>query len=68
MVLTKYHGLTQQEQRVEDTMIRPLTPKSDRRWEGRIAPVSLLTTRGLCSIGVKCFKRDGHEGACYPLD
>lgn len=47
---------------------KPLTPLADRRYEGRIAPVSLQTTPGLCPIGIKCFKPAGHKGDHYPPD
>jgi hypothetical protein len=29
---------------------------------------SLATSKGLCTKGHKCFRKDGHLGDCYPLD
>jgi len=48
-------------------MGKPLTPKSER---GRSTYGSILgslqTTKGLCSAGVKCVKREGHAQECWP--
>lgn len=45
-------------------MARPLTPMSDRRYEGRIAPVG-VPGRG-CWETVKCVRPEGHGGRCWP--
>lgn len=29
---------------------------------------SLQTSRGLCSEGRKCVRKDGHDGKCWPSD
>lgn len=46
-------------------MARPLTPKSERRPAGRIAPVSVQMTQGLCQVG-KCVLKAGHAVPHWP--
>ena len=45
---------------------KPLTPRSERprRTWGSLE-VSLQTLQGLCPKG-KCFRKQDHEGSCYP--
>lgn len=47
---------------------KALTQKSDRP---RSTWGSLLMTtqdiKGLCEVGRKCVRRDGHDGSCWPL-
>ncbi len=48
-------------------MARPLTPLSERRRHSYGSMlVSVQTVDGLCTETSKCFRRDGHEGTCYP--
>lgn len=50
-------------------MAKPLTPKSEQRrsaWGSLL--VSLQTSRELCPKGIKCFRREGHDGDCYPSE
>ena len=61
MHLMKHAGLNEQAMELS----KPLTPLSDRRYEGRIAPVSLYEARGLCSKP-KCVRHADHEGGCWP--
>ncbi len=52
---------TQQDWLAERT--RPLTPLSERRYEGRIAPL------GIPDMGCptpKCVRKGGHDGSCWP--
>lgn len=44
-------------------MSKPLTPKSERRYEGRIAPIGVPDLG--CSAR-KCIRRAGHPGQHYP--
>ena len=47
-------------------MAKPLTPKSERRrraWGSLM--VSMQTIKGLCAES-KCFRREGHDGDCFP--
>lgn len=32
----------------------------------KIAPVTLIGTKGLCQKTAKRFKKDNHPGACWP--
>ena len=53
------------------------TPKGSKPWRdpsmvnyggpGTITS-SLASSKGLCSKGRKCFRKDAHEGTCFPLD
>jgi hypothetical protein len=45
---------------------KPLTPKSERgRSTYGSLQASLQTIKGLC-LSIKCIKREGHAGDCWP--
>ena len=58
--MTKYAGVD--EWAMEKS--KPVTPKADRWYEGRIAPV-LVPSKGLCKYG-KCVLKEGHTSAHWP--
>lgn len=39
-------------------------PKYD--WPRHSLEISIQTVKGLCTLTVKCIKRDLHEGPCWP--
>ena len=46
---------------------KPLTPKSERpRASYGSLQISMQTSKGLCTKGIKCVRRDGHDRACWP--
>lgn len=48
-------------------LMRPMTPRSERKRRNYGSLLSgVQTTEGLCTLERKCFRRDGHDGACYP--
>ena len=46
-------------------LARPLTPKSERWYEGRIPSISIIG-KGYCEVTRKCFRKANHKGACWP--
>jgi hypothetical protein len=52
------------------------TPSGSQPWRnpamtgygGPRKAISSLSGRGLCTVGKKCFRKDGHDGDCYPRD
>ena len=44
---------------------RPLTPRSEMSRSSRGHLLMGVSVTGLCPEG-KCFRREGHDGTCYP--
>ena len=46
---------------------KPVTPLSMRLRAGYGSLLSsTMNIRGLCSAGIKCIRKDGHAGPCWP--
>jgi hypothetical protein len=43
-------------------------PDAENYGGPKIAPVSLLASKGLCERGKKCIRKNGHDGDCWPKD
>lgn len=63
------HGLSTSQSDEYREMARPLTPKSERRRSSYGSMLlSLQTSAGLCTKGIRCYRKDGHAGDCVPKD
>ena len=62
----KYNNYSDQDNRAME-MAKPLTPRSERsRASYGSLVMSMQTSPGLCTAGVKCVRHDGHANECWP--
>ncbi len=61
------NGLSTSEKDRAVEMSKPLTPLSERpRSSYGSLLTSVQTVEGLCALGRKCVRKNGHDGACWP--